>query len=510
MLKKCILLTFISGLLLASFVINTAQATEHSKKKPNAKHHLVHKAKATNLDMAIPKNVSPEDGIAQIVNRFNGQDKVGIIIKSLDSDQIIYQHNATEKFNPASTLKLFTAVAALDYLGPDFTFSTQLLTDTPANPINGVLAGNLYIKFSGDPYLTTEALKKMIHALTAQGIHNIQGNIIIDDNALDRSPWPTGRIPTDKTFCYAAPVTATIIDRNCFSFNVGPSRKSTLAAVSVNNLGNILISNQISMKHSKGQSCGLDLKPVDEADNSYVLKGCLSSRSQPMAIAVALLNPNLATSSILAHLFKNAGISYQKIIYDKTQPNTRILVENTSPTLDVLLNRMLKKSDNLIADSLFKKLGAIYFSGQGSWLTGSQAVQAILAKTNIDFQNAIILDGSGLSRENAVTPNDFIKLLTFAHTKMPNNDLFYEALPRSGLDGTLKHRLGGAALNRIHAKTGTMHGISGLAGYIRTANNKPLAFAILINENTPINKQWSYHLLEDRICQFLAQSSISS
>ena len=171
---------------------------------------------------------------------------------------------------------------------------------------------------------------------------------------------------------------------------------------------------------------------------------------------------------------------------------------------------MLKKSDNLIADSLLKKLGEKYFSAQGSWKTGRNAVQAILAsKTNIDFAHVMMVDGSGLSRDNIVTPNAFVKLLNYAYTELSESDLLFASLPSSGRDGTLKHRLGGAVLGRIHAKTGSMHGISSLAGYIRTANNQTLAFSILIND--PVqgkNNQGGYRLLENRICEFLDKSYV--
>lgn len=501
MLKKLVLLIAINSLLICS-VENAAYATEHHKKR--TKHRV-----ERNID-TLPTNVGVEEGIAQIVNRFQGNQNVGIVIKALGSGRIIYQHNATEKFSPASTLKLFTAAAALNYLGPNFTFLTEFLTNAMPSQNSNVLAGNLYIKFSGDPYLTTDLLKRMINALAAQGINTIQGNIIIDDSAIDRDTWQTGRVTTDKLFCYAAPVTATIINRNCFSFNVAPSRQTnTLASVKVNQQGSVMIDNQVTTRRAKGPNCGLDLKSLTENENRYVLKGCLSPRTRPMSFAVALQNPNLATSGILADLFRQDGIRYQHIEYGKTPPNARVLVQNNSPVLSVMITQMLKKSDNIIADSLFKKVGAVYFAKQGSWSSGTQAQAAILGPhTGINFQNTVILDGSGLSRENAVTASDFVKLLTFTYNGMPNSEIFYQALPRSGIDGTLKRRLGGPAADRVHAKTGTMQGTSGLAGYVRTANDKEVAFAILVNEDTKQKKQWSYHLLEDRICQFLARSNV--
>lgn len=453
---------------------------------------------------------SLQQNLNKILSHFRGFN-TGVSIQSLSTGKVLYQYNANRGFIPASTLKLFTGIAALDYLGPHFQFKTRLLTNPGARVHNGVLTGNLYIKFSGDPYLTLDDLKEMLETLNEQHINRIQGNIVIDDTVIDRSTWPPGRVIDDRIFCYAAPVTATIINRNCFSLSVKPNQHLLHPTVtkSNSNLG-IVIDNQAVTKRLKHTSYSLDLKPNAASKNHYTLRGYLSPKIGPLSFAVALQNPNLATYDIVAGLLRKYSIRYSNLIYGKTPPLAKTLTENSSPELAFLIKNMLKKSDNLIADSLLKKLGEKYFSVQGSWKTGKNAVQAILAnKTDIDFKHLIMVDGSGLSRNNIVTPNAFVKLLNFAYTQLPDSDLLFESLPKSGIDGTLKHRLGGPSLGRVHAKTGSMHGISSLAGYVLTANNQVLAFSILINDPIPgKNNQGGYRLLENRICEFLARSYI--
>ncbi len=458
------------------------------------------------------QETSPFSSIQQNLNNILTQFKgfnTGVSIQSLSTGRVLYQYNANRGFVPASTLKLFTGIAALDYLGPHFQFKTRFLTNPGALIHNGVLTGNLYIKFSGDPYLTLDDLKDMLETLNEQHINRVQGNIVIDDTVIDRSTWPPGRVIDDRIFCYAAPVTATIINRNCFSLSVIPNRHLLHPTVtkSNSNLG-IVIDNQAVTKRLRQASYFLDLKPNTASKNHYTLRGYLSPKMGPLSFAVALQNPNLATYDIVAGLLRKYSIRYSNLVYGKTPPLAKTLAENSSPELAFLIKNMLKKSDNLIADSLLKKLGEKYFSVQGSWKTGRNAVQAILAnKTDIDFKHLMMVDGSGLSRNNMVTPNAFVKLLNFAYTQLPDSDLLFESLPRSGIDGTLKHRLGGFTLGRIHAKTGSMHGISSLAGYVRTANNQILAFSILINDPVPgKNNQGGYRLLENRICEFLARS----
>jgi serine-type D-Ala-D-Ala carboxypeptidase/endopeptidase (penicillin-binding protein 4) len=451
-----------------------------------------------------------QQNLNKILSHFKGFN-TGVSIQSLSTGKILYQYNANRGFVPASTLKLFTGIAALDYLGPHFQFKTRFLTNPGALVRKGVLIGNLYIKFSGDPYLTLDDLKDMLETLREQHINRVQGNIVIDDTVIDRSTWPPGRVIDDRIFCYAAPVTATIINRNCFSLSIKPNQHLLRPTVtkSNSNLG-IIIDNQAVTKRLRRGSYSLDLKPNITSKNHYTLRGYLSPKMGPLSFAFALQNPNLATYDILSGLLRKYSIRYTNLVYGKTPPLAKTLAENNSPELAFLIKNMLKKSDNLIADSLLKKLGEEFFSVQGSWKTGRNAVQAILAnKTNIDFSHLIMVDGSGLSRSNIVTPNAFVKLLNFAYTQLSDSDLLFESLPRSGIDGTLKNRLGGPTLGRVHAKTGSMHGISSLAGYVQTANDQVLAFSILINDPIPgKNNQGGYRLLENRICEFLARSYV--
>ncbi|OJA00437.1 D-alanyl-D-alanine carboxypeptidase/D-alanyl-D-alanine-endopeptidase, partial [Rickettsiella grylli] len=447
-----------------------------------------------NNDYTQEPSSSIQQNINQILSHFKGFN-TGISIQSLSTGKIIYQYNANCRFIPASTLKLFTGIAALEYLGPHFQFKTRFLTNSGSIVRHGTLMGNLYIKFSGDPYLTLNDLKDMLETLNEQHINKVQGNIIIDDTVIDRSTWPPGRVIDDRIFCYAAPVTATIINRNCFNLSIKPTQNLLHPTVtkSSRHLG-IVIDNQAVTKRLKQARYSLDLKPNAVSKNHYTLTGYLSRKMGPLSFAVALQNPNLATYDIVAGLLKKYSIRYSSLIFGKTPPFAKTLAENSSPELAFLIKNMLKKSDNLIADSLLKKLGEKYFSVQGSWKSGRNAVQAILAnKTNINFKQLVMVDGSGLSRANSITPNAFVKLLNFAYTQLPDSDLFFESLPRSGIDGTLKHRLGGASLGKIHAKTGSMHGISSLAGYIQTANHHILAFSILINDPVPgKNNQGGY------------------
>jgi serine-type D-Ala-D-Ala carboxypeptidase/endopeptidase (penicillin-binding protein 4) len=163
---------------------------------------------------------------------------------------------------------------------------------------------------------------------------------------------------------------------------------------------------------------------------------------------------------------------------------------------------MMKKSDNIIAGALFKKLGQVYSKRPGSWENGGIAVEKILStKIGVNTSGMRIIDGSGLSRYNQITPHQMMQVLDFAYHHNGTNYEFVSALPIAGVDGTLKHRMYNIA-RKVRAKTGTIHGVVSLAGYAASSNKEPIAFVIMINGR---NSGWSYKELEDKIVTLLTQ-----
>lgn len=448
------------------------------------------------------QSASMQQNIDSILSKFPRLN-VGVIVESSNNGAVLYQHNANQSYIPASTLKTFTAAAALSYLGPEYILRTQFLTNT--NSIqNGVLNGNLYARFGGDANLSVDDLNSMVAALANKGIRVIQGSLIIDDHALDQSNWAPGSMWQDEILCYAAPATSIILNRNCFGLTIGPGPVNGLAKVRIlPTYANISIFNQT--KTTSRNTCPLNL--VELSHNTYELSGCIAAHHPGISDAVAINNSRQAGTDILLGLLKKHNISINGGVYYAVAPNnTNILVEHDSDPLGQVITHMLKKSDDLVTDALYKKLASVYFNTTGTWANGKQALSSILGPhTGINFNQMVIVDGSGLSRNNQVTPAQLAALLNYAYQSMPNGDVFYQALPISGVDGTLRFRLGGDTQGRIHAKTGTMKNVSGLAGYVRTANNKSLTFAILVNATD--GNQGTYHMLQDRICHYLAVNS---
>lgn len=430
---------------------------------------------------------------------------VGLIVENLNTGTVIYQKNADRYFMPASNGKLFTAFAALQYLGPYFTYQTRLFADV-SKIQNGVLNDNIYVQFSGDPTLTMAQLDHLISALAKAGIQRINGSIIVDDTAFDKSVMSPGTSWDDKKYCFGAPVSALMIEHNCVAAFLKPADKPGQPAY-------LFLPNQPQFVHFQstaftGMPNADDCKPTIEAtdESTYTIRGCVKAKDTIKEFVVPIHNPRLYTQAALIYLLnKNLITNTHDVKFQKITTPPNVLASNASPPLQVLINTMLKESDNLIANALFKTMGLVYTQKPGSWKNGSAALQDIFVKAiSSDFAKLSLKDGAGASRYNFVTPKQIISLLRKAYSQSYRN-VFMAALPISGLDGTLKWRMNTPEMTgKIYAKTGTMTAVTALSGFLVTKNQQTLIFAMIINGF--VDSESKYKILEDKVCQILVNA----
>lgn len=446
--------------------------------------------------------ISIQQGIENILAGYNEDLDLGIVVQSMDSGEILYQHNAQQLFSPASTFKLFTAYAALSYLGPDYHFQTQLLTDAKQAPIAHQLNGNLYIKFTGDPELKLNELNQLFASIANTTVH---GKVLIDDTRFDQQGNAPGWKWDEQQLCYAAPISALILNHNCFSFQLIPAKHAGSPS-HINSLGTPLFASISNSVITSKAYCPLNLETTDR--NLYRISGCIAPRKTPVAIELAITDPHAYGKAAIIYLLQKNHVTAHAVDYQKAADNLLVLNTLESRPLSALVKTMLKKSDNLIADALFKTLGAAYYQQTGTWENSSKALQQILiSKTHIDFSNAVIYDGAGLSRYTLITPQQFTALLNAAYHDPQLASTFIAALPVAGIDGTLKYRMGkGLTLGNIHAKTGSLSDTSALSGYLKTNRNEVLAFTIIVNRFTESLRK--YHVLQDKICQLLVGQDV--
>ncbi|WP_145520512.1 serine-type D-Ala-D-Ala carboxypeptidase [Yersinia mollaretii] len=437
------------------------------------------------LACAIALNISISNANAAQVENYTQYlpdgANLALIVQKIGATSPAIDYHAQQMALPASTQKVLTALAALLQLGPDFRFVTTL--ESHGTITDGVLRGNLIARFDGDPTLTRQQLRNMVATLRKAGVKQVAGDLIIDTSVFashDKAPgWPWN----DMTQCFSAPPAAAIVDRNCFSVSLySAPNPGDMAFIRVASYYPVQMFSEVRTL-AKGspdaQYCELDVVPGEL--NRFTLTGCLTQRSEPLPLAFAVQNGASYAGAILKDELKKADIQIDGSLRRQTTPSPAgsVLAQTQSAPLHDLLKIMLKKSDNMIADTVFRTIGHQRFGVPGTWRAGADAVRQVLRqKAGVDLGNSIVVDGSGLSRHNLISPATMMQALQYIaqHDQELN---FISMLPLSGYDGTLRYRGGlheAGVDGKVSAKTGALQGVYNLAGFITTASGQRMAF----------------------------------
>jgi serine-type D-Ala-D-Ala carboxypeptidase/endopeptidase (penicillin-binding protein 4) len=451
-----------------------------------------------------------QDTLANKVNavltNFGDTVSIGIQVKDLQTGKVLYNKNAEHYLMPASNEKLFTASAALASLDQNFTYKTQLFVDI-TKVTNGVLNDNVYLQFSGDPTLTFAQLDNLIHALSQAGIHQITGKIIVDDSSFDQMSMSPGSTWDDKDFCWGSPVNAITIEHNCVKATLVPAKATNQRA----NLSlpeypqSVQFINNVMTRAPDTNDC--IAKTKRSSGSSYTINGCISATTPPKDIEMAIDNPRANLIFLLTYLLdRNQIINTHAFEFEKITLPPALLASVNSLPVSNLVTTMLKESDNTIANSLFKTMGSLFANEPGSFQNGSDAVRNILNKSiPLDIPTTTLVDGSGTSRYDFVTPQQIVTLLQKMYSSS-YGAVFVNALPIGGVDGTLKDRMKDPLIQgKVYAKTGSETAVSTLSGYLQTNSKHTLVFSIMINGFVDSPKK--YQELEDKICATLIENT---
>lgn len=433
---------------------------------------------------------------------------VGVFIQEAKTGKILFERRAQETFLPASTLKVISAATSLFLLGPQFQYETAFRAQSKSIKM-GILNGNLYLVFSGDPSFQTENLIKMIEELKSSGLRQIKGNIVIDDTLFKGKSHPYGWLNDDLAWYFAAPTTTVILDENKVDLRLISNKtlgeKASISLSSDSLLPIKIKQDVISVTETDAkENCELDVS-MDE-QNNILLKGCWPAKNQNDELKVAVQNPNYAAMQILKKALKSENITLTgKIIFGESPKDLQTLASHHSLPLETLIKNLLEKSNNLYAESLLKTMGVKQFN-LGTFQAGIKAMKEVLNRQfAIDTTGMRLQDGSGASRYDAVTPEQLGRVLYVMYHNTELGKIFHDALPNSGLTGTLKKRMESFDLNGVvWAKTGTMTGVSALAGYINKPNNEDLIFVIMINGL--VGDAATAKLLENELCKILVNA----
>ena len=284
--------------------------------------------------------------------------------------------------------------------------------------------------------------------------------------------------------CFNSPPAAANIDNNCFYAEldanqpVGETVKINVPAqFPIQVFGQVYIADQ-----QEASYCQLDVVVHD--NNRYQVKGCIARQTKPFGLSFAVQDPDAYAAAIIQRQLKRLGIEFTGQVKQPQKPQQgQKLAQHLSKPLPELLKKMMKKSDNQIADALFRAVAYNYYKRPASFQLGTLAVKSVLQKQGIKFGNSILADGSGLSRHNLVAPKTMLSVLEYI---AKNEDKLHlmETFPIAGVDGTISGR--GSLINpplvkNVIAKTGSLKGVYNLAGFMTNARGEKVAFVQFIN-----------------------------
>jgi D-alanyl-D-alanine carboxypeptidase/D-alanyl-D-alanine-endopeptidase (penicillin-binding protein 4) len=421
--------------------------------------------------------------IAAALAQHTRNGKWGAIVVSLTRRDTLFTQNADALMQPASTMKMYTAAAALDHFGPDYAFKTPVLRDGQVTS-EGTLNGNLYLRGVGDPSLTSrfwhdvQPMDVMAKQVVDAGIRRVRGDIVGDATAFDDQLVPAGWKTSYLGAAYAARVSALSLAENLVWVVVKPNGKS--ASVSLEP-PTTTIPVESSVRLTAGT--GGRITAVRRSDGTIAVRGTIGARSGPLKYSLVVDNPPLFTAGALRASLQAAGVVIDGATRLGDTPNGAAEVAAVgSPPLGQIIGEMDRESINIFAELLFKATAQATTNQVGSAATALANMRDFLSrKVGAPSSSIDVADGSGLSLLDRVTPRSMVELLGYAH-QADWGPVFHASLPVEGESGTLRHRAKGTpARGNLHAKTGTTNNIAALGGYVTARNGEVLAFSLIYN-----------------------------
>ncbi|MDH3662602.1 MAG: D-alanyl-D-alanine carboxypeptidase/D-alanyl-D-alanine-endopeptidase [Alphaproteobacteria bacterium] len=410
-----------------------------------------------------------KDAIQPIAEALPDGAEVSYVVVDLDRGTTVAEHNADQSHIPASSAKLATAVVALQLLGPEHRFRTELRT---AGPIaNGVLKGDLILKGGGDPFLDLPDLLPLIDKLARQPVRSIEGQFLIDDTLLPRFTEIEPSQPTEAAYNPGLGALSIAFNRVHLRWN----NRRALAVETVPRLDEASFEDAAPDLLPPG---GVQLKQLDDQKAVWQLADRGARRSKR---SLPVKDAGLYAGHVFADLARLRGIDLPRPRRVTRSHDGRLLAVHESRPLRVLVRNMLWYSNNLVAELIGLAAAETVEPELASLETSAGIVLAELEKRlpDISWDEARLDNHSGLSSKARLSPEQLAAILRYGW----NDGMLSSLLPGSGWSGTLARRFNGPdqAL-RIWAKTGSINYVATLGGYLLSPDHGPVAFVIMVSD----------------------------
>ena len=430
------------------------------------------------LHAALPASVSSALGKHGIK-----ESAVSVLVRDLDTHSELLSHHQDTPRNPASVMKLLTTYAALDLLGPAYTWPTRYYLNGSLR--DGVLDGDLVIKGQGDPYLVKEQFWLQLSALRELGLKTIKGNLLLDNSAFDLAAHDPAAFDRQPTRLYNVGPAATVVNFNASRFRIQPV-DGHIRVLLDPPVPNIEIDNQL--KSDKGPCRGpeggwsIDVRQ-QQGKARVVFRGRYSARCGSHDLSRVVLDSDAYLYGIFTQLWRSLGGEFAgKYGYARVEEGALPFHTAYSKSLSEVVVGTNKFSNNLLARQLLLTIG---YRERGQGTTVQDGVDAILAwlrEQKLEIPGLVIENGSGLSRRISITAAGLGNLLLHA-AGSPYQPEFQSSFPLIGMDGTMKTRLNDMQLGgRVRLKTGYVKGVRTLAGYVRADSGRDYAVVLFISD----------------------------
>jgi D-alanyl-D-alanine carboxypeptidase/D-alanyl-D-alanine-endopeptidase (penicillin-binding protein 4) len=415
------------------------------------------------------------------------------LVNSL-TGEIVKELNSSKSYSQASVMKLVTSAAALEKLGPDYTFKTTV--GYRGEIKSGVLKGDIIIKGGGDPVLASPRFPEYystlfddwVRAIRETGIKKVSGNVITDDSYYDYNPVPSGWNWEDIGNYYGAGVYGLSLMDNTLAlhFRTGETGSFPLLISADPPESGILFQNRLT---ASGNS-----------DNGYVfsspygnrgwINGQIPVNREDFVLRASLTDPPLLAARMLRDKLNGQGIKVKgnaltsRVMIEKSIENYVPVIVINSPPLKEIIRVLNQESVNLYAETMVKELGKIY-TGTGSTDSGKVIIRKFLDSLGVETSGMFIEDGSGLSPQNALSSKSLCTLLYLMKNKGKYFNDYFSSLPEAGKNGTLKTVFRDPVFDGVlRAKSGTILRVKSYAGYLTAKSGRELIFCIIVNNYT--------------------------
>jgi PBP4 family serine-type D-alanyl-D-alanine carboxypeptidase len=435
------------------------------------------------------------DSLVAYVETHASGAKLGISVRSVQTDSIIYNHNGNEWFVPASTMKLLVTAAALQKF--PLNYAPKTIIHLEGIKKQNVFSGVVRIEGRGDPNISARfypealyVLSNLTDSLKIKGIDTLHGFFDLDTSFFKGSRKPEEWRKKFFDSWYGAEISPLSFNDNCALFEIRPGAKEgdTAQITVIPDIGYVKVKNGIKTSgHGNRYKYAMD--PVNP---EISFSGTIGSKVSLTTVVLPIRNPAAYFKAAFLKSLEKSGIVYveNQAVYRGMAIDS---IAYAGPPLKSLLDEINQRSQNLHAEMLLRDLGQ-YDRMEGSTASGILSEKQFLNSAGLPVADFKMVDGSGLSQQNALKPNSLTRLLTYMK-KQERGDIYFASLAIPGISGGGK-RLNVEFKDRIRFKTGFIEGVHGLAGYIAADNNDTLAFALYLNKAERVKEDLARNILD--------------